>query len=99
VKGDIDFLDGQLKGEWGVQSQTRNGRIWVVSHDPVTAPARTLVYDRDAKSLRELYVARPALIGAPLPTICPLEIRSRDGMTLVSYLALPAGSESAHAMA
>ena len=93
VKGDIDFLDGQLKGEWGVQSQTRNGRIWVIGHDPVTAPARTLVFDRDAKSLTELYVARPALIGAPLPTICPLEIRSRDGMTLVSYLALPAGSD------
>jgi dipeptidyl aminopeptidase/acylaminoacyl peptidase len=93
VKPDIDFLNANLKGEWGVQSQTRDNRLWLVAHDPITAPARAVLYDRNAKTLTELYVSRPALAGAPLPEICPVEIKSRDGLTLVSYLALPPGSD------
>ncbi|HET7402682.1 MAG TPA: S9 family peptidase [Usitatibacter sp.] len=93
VKPDVDFLDAKLKGTWAVQSQTRDNRLWVVGHDPVTAPARALLYDRSTKSLTELYVARPKLAGVTLPEVCPVEIKSRDGLTLVSYLSLPPGSD------
>lgn len=94
VKADIEFLNANLPGQWGVQSQTRDNRIWLIGNDPVTAPARVMVYDRDAKTLTELYVARPKLAGAPLPEVCPVEIKSRDGLTLVSYLTLPKGSDA-----
>ncbi|MFN8946915.1 MAG: S9 family peptidase [Alphaproteobacteria bacterium] len=93
VQADIDFLNRSLKGQWGVQGQTRDNNVWIIGSDPVTAPSRALVYDRKAKTLSELYVGRPALAGAPLPQVCPVEIKSRDGLTLVSYLALPAGSD------
>ena len=96
VQKDIDFLNTSLKGQWFVQSQTRNGRIWVVGNDPVTAPVRAMLYDRDAKTLTELYVGRPALVGKALPAMCPVQIRSRDGLTLVSYLTLPVGSDAAY---
>ncbi len=75
-------------------SQTRSNRIWLVGNDPITSPGRVMVYDRDAKSVKELYVSRPALAGAPLPVVCPVEIKSRDGLTLVSYLTLPVGSDA-----
>lgn len=94
VKADIDYLNANLKGEWGVQSQTRDGQVWLVGNDPVTSPARTMVYDRKAKSLTLLYVSRPALEGQPLPAVCPVEIKSRDGLTLVSYLTLPVGTDA-----
>ena len=94
IRSDIEFLNRSLKGQWGVQSQTRDNNVWIIGHDPVTAPSRALVYDRKAKTLTELYVGRPALSGAPLPEVCPVEIKSRDGLTLVSYLTLPAGSDT-----
>jgi len=94
VKADIDFLNSRLEGRWGVQSQTRANAIWLIGNDPVTAPARVLVYDREAKDLAELYVGRPALVGAALPAVCPVEIKARDGLTLVSYLTLPVGSDA-----
>ena len=93
VKADIDYLNAKLEGEWGVQSQTRDNQVWLVAHDPVTAPPRIMVYDRKSKGLTELYVSRPKLVGMPLPTVCPVEIKSRDGLTLVSYLTLPVGSD------
>ncbi len=93
IKADVDFLNANLKGDWGVQSQTRDNKLWLVGEDPVTAPARTLLYDRATKSLTELYVTRPKLAGVRLPAVCPVEIKSRDGLTLVSYLTLPVGSD------
>ena len=94
VKADIDFLNSNLKGQWSVQSQTRANKIWLIGNDPITSPARVMVYDREARSLKELYVGRPALVGAPLPAVCPVEIKARDGLTLVSYLTLPVGTDA-----
>ena len=93
VKADIEYLDANLKGQWGVQSQTRDGSVWLVGHDAITSPARVVVYDRKARSLTQLYVGRPRLEGLALPPMCPVEIKSRDGLTLVSYLSLPVGSD------
>ena len=93
IKADIDFLNSRLKGQWTVQSQTRANKIWLIGNDPIVSPARVMVYDRDAKSLTELYIGRPALAGKALPAVCPVEIRARDGLMLVSYLTLPVGSD------
>jgi len=94
VKADIDFLDASLKGQWTVQSQTRANDVWLIGNDPVTSPAKVMVYDRKAKRLTELYVGRPALAKAALPPMCPVEIQSRDGLTLVAYLTLPVGADA-----
>lgn len=94
IQPDVDFLNANLKGDWSVQSQTRDDKLWLIAHDPVTAPARTLLYDRDTRQLTELYVTRPKLAGVRLPQVCPVEIKARDGLTLVSYLTLPAGSDN-----
>ncbi len=44
--------------------------------------------------LTRLFSTRPALDGKPLAPMHPLELRSRDGKTLVSYLTLPPGSDA-----
>jgi dipeptidyl aminopeptidase/acylaminoacyl peptidase len=89
----LAFLRERLDGEFGVQSRTEADDKWLVWHDPLTGPTRALLYDRVAGTLEEFYVTRPELEGAPLRPMHPVEIPSRDGLTLVSYLTLPPGSE------
>ena len=93
VKGDLDFLRRRLKGEFSVSSRTRADDRWIVAEDPVTAPSSAYLYDRKAKALTKLYTSRPELEGAPLAAMHPVEIKTRDGLTMVSYLTLPVGSD------
>ena len=94
VKADLDFLKSKLQGEIGVLSRTEADDRWVVGVDPVTSPAAAYLYDRKSKALTRLYVSRPELEGVPLAAMHPVEIRTRDGLNMVSYLTLPPGSDA-----
>ena len=94
VKASLDWLRTQLEGDFGVQSRTDDDSKWIVWNDPLIAPTRTLIYDREAGTLEEFYVTRPELRGAPLQPMHPVEIKARDGLTLPSYLTLPPGSDA-----
>jgi dipeptidyl aminopeptidase/acylaminoacyl peptidase len=89
----LDFLRDKLPGDFSVMSRTDEDDIWIVGNDPLTAPSRTFIYDRKAGTLEEIYVTRPELEGAPLQPMQTLEIASRDGLTLPSYLTLPPGCD------
>lgn len=88
------FLRAELEGEFGISSRTDDDRKWIVANDPVVKPAASYLYDRDAGTLTLLYVTRPELADAPLRPMHMLEIKSRDGLTLPSYLTLPPGTDS-----
>lgn len=88
------FLRGKLEGEFGIASRTDDDRKWIVANDPVFRPAASYLYDRDAGTLTQLYVSRPELADAPLRPMHTLELKSRDGLTLPSYLTLPPGTDS-----
>ena len=90
----LAFLDSKLDGEFGVQSRTQDDSKWIVWNDPLTAPTATYIYDRKAGTLTHFYTTRPELEGAPLQPMHPVEIASRDGLTLPSYLTLPPGSDA-----
>ncbi|MBD3729731.1 MAG: S9 family peptidase [Sphingomonadales bacterium] len=94
IKASLDFLDSKLEGEFGVQSRTQDDSKWIVWNDPVTSPSKTYIYDRTAGTLTEFYTTRPELAGAPLQPMHALELKSRDGLTLPSYLTLPPGSDA-----
>lgn len=93
VKGSLDWLKTKLNGDISVTSRTRADDKWLVANDPVTAPPKVYLYDRTARTLTEFYTSRPELEGAPLVAMHPVEITARDGLTLPSYLTLPAGSD------
>ena len=57
------------------------------------APA-TYLYDRKAKKVTRLFVTRPELQGLTLADMHAEKIRTRDGLTEVSYLSLPPGSDA-----
>ncbi|MEL7728958.1 S9 family peptidase [Citromicrobium bathyomarinum] len=90
----LKFLEANLEGEFGISSRTEDDTKWIVGNDPVVAPAKSYLFDREAGTLTQLYVTRPELEGAPLQPMHALELKSRDGLTLPSYLTLPPGSDS-----
>jgi dipeptidyl aminopeptidase/acylaminoacyl peptidase len=93
VKADLDFLQSSLKGEIGINSRTHADDLWVVTVDTVTAPPAAYLYDRARRTLAQLYVTRPELVGARLAAMHPVEIASRDGLVQTAYLTLPPGSD------
>jgi dipeptidyl aminopeptidase/acylaminoacyl peptidase len=94
VEADLAFLNSKLKGEINVTSRTYADDLWTVGVDPVTGPPVLYLYNRKAKTLKQIYVTRPELVGAKLSPMHPLEIKTRDGLTEVSYLTLPPGSDA-----
>ena len=97
AQADIDFLDRQLTGDFRVTSRSNDDARWIVVEEAPTTPARTYLYERGDRAHRRLSLLfrdRPALEQAPLQAMTPVEINARDGLTLVSYLTLPAGSDA-----
>ena len=93
VAADLAFLKSKLPGEFVITSRTLNDDKWTVGVASSTMSSSTWLYDRKAKTVAKLFASRPALDGLPLSKMHPIEIRSRDGMTLVSYLTLLPGSD------
>ncbi|NBB26157.1 alpha/beta fold hydrolase [Porphyrobacter sp. SLTP] len=89
----LAWLRERLEGEFSVQSRTDDDSVWIIANDPLTKPVRTFIYDRVTQTLIPFYVSRPELEGAPLQPTHPVEIASRDGLTLPCYLTLPPGSD------
>ncbi|MEM9531080.1 MAG: S9 family peptidase [Pseudomonadota bacterium] len=91
---DLAFLDDQLAGEFAVISATDDLERMVVYAESAEAPGVYFMYDREAQTLTEMFATRPELADASLQPMYPVEIPSRDGLTLVSYLTLPPGSDT-----
>ncbi len=94
LRADIEFLNRNAGGAWSVSSQSQDNRLWTIGVDRVTEPYAYHLYDRGQKTLTSLFTTRPALEGKPLAAMYPRELKSRDGLTLVSYLTLPPGSDT-----
>ncbi|MDZ4137303.1 MAG: S9 family peptidase [Erythrobacter sp.] len=94
IGASLAWLGERLDGDFGVSSRTDDDQTWIVWNDPLTQPVSTYIYDRTAKTLTPFYTSRPALSGMPLQVMHGLEIPSRDGLTLPSYLTLPPGSDA-----
>lgn len=93
AQADLDFLDQQLTGEFAVVSRSNDDSRWIVTEEGPVTPARSHLYDRASRRLSLLFRHRPGLDGAPLQSMTPVEIEARDGLTLVTYLTLPVGSD------
>ncbi len=97
AQADIEFLDNQLTGDFRVASRSADDARWIVIEEGPTTPTRTHLYDRSDRTNRRLSLLfrhRPGLETAPLQPMTPIEIEARDGLTLVSYLTLPVGSDA-----
>lgn len=97
IAKDIEALKRALGPGFDVTSRTLDDRKWIVVVDDPVDALSTHLYDRDSGRVTKLFDQRPQLADAPLAPMVPLEIRARDGLTLVSYLTLPRGSDTKRA--
>jgi dipeptidyl aminopeptidase/acylaminoacyl peptidase len=93
VAEDFKVLGGVAEGDIEVASRTLDDRHWIVAFLQDDGPLRYYHYDRDTKQARFLFTNRKELEGLPLVKMHPVVIKSRDGLDLVSYLSLPAGTD------
>jgi acylaminoacyl-peptidase len=91
VQNELALIKAQLPDhDFTVQSQTDDGRRWIVASYSAQQPATYHLLDRDRAALTELFTARPELKPYRLAPMHAVEAKSRDGLRLVSYLTLPA---------
>jgi dipeptidyl aminopeptidase/acylaminoacyl peptidase len=94
IAADLRKLAEIGPGEASINARTLDDRTWIVAYSAAEKPVEYYRYDRaDGGKLNRLFSGRPALEGKPLVPMWPLEIKSRDGKTLVSYLTLPAHAD------
>lgn len=94
IKGDLDFLAAQLDGEINVVSRTLDDRHWIIALTAADAGVRYYRYARDGQTVTHWFDTRPELTDYTLSPMHPVEIPARDGLTLVSYLTVPADSDA-----
>jgi dipeptidyl aminopeptidase/acylaminoacyl peptidase len=92
IATDLKFLQDAGKGEPTVGTRDLADKTWVVNFSSDTKAVAYFLFHREAKKLTHLFDARPELEKFTLSEMKPVVIPSRDGLELVSYLTLPAGS-------
>ncbi|MBM4112426.1 MAG: S9 family peptidase [Phycisphaerae bacterium] len=90
IAKEFDALKKLDAGDFDVVDRTNDDSKWVVLYRQDVGPARWWLWDRTAGKGVFLGTARPSLEGMPLQPMKPVEITSRDGLVLPSYLTLPA---------
>ncbi|WP_246207704.1 alpha/beta hydrolase family protein [Bradyrhizobium rifense] len=91
VAGELDLIKARLPDDaFHVESQSDDGRRWIVAGHAPDQPVTYHLLDRDKQTLTELFTARPELKPYRLAPMQEVQGKSRDGLTLVSYLTLPA---------
>jgi dipeptidyl aminopeptidase/acylaminoacyl peptidase len=83
-------LDG---GEPQITSRTLDDKTWIVATTSEQHPGRYYVWDRGKQKATFLFSVRPELEQQPLVKLWPVQIKARDGLTLVSYLSLPISAD------
>ena len=93
IDPDVAYLRTIADGDVEVVSRTLDDRYWIVAYVIDNGPVRYYRYDRERRAAQFLFTNRKDLDGLPLTRMHPAVIPSRDGLHLVSYYTLPAGSD------
>ncbi|HWO18265.1 MAG TPA: S9 family peptidase [Kofleriaceae bacterium] len=95
IERDLAAL-GKLDGGGGeaiISSRTLDDKWWIVITTSEQRPGRYYLWDRAKQQAAFLFSSRPELEKQPLVKMWPVQIKARDGLTLVSYLSLPAAAD------
>lgn len=91
---ELEFLRSELpEGEIGLPSQTRDGRLALVSLSRDVDPGTIYLFDRQERTLKELYRSRPDIPVEEMAEMKPIRYTARDGLEIPAYLTLPNGVE------
>jgi dipeptidyl aminopeptidase/acylaminoacyl peptidase len=92
VQADFDGIAKLNPGDFTIVNRTEKDDRWLVAFTSDRGPVSWWTWDRATKKGTILFTAQPKLEGLALAEMKPVAIRSRDGLTLNSYLTLPVGA-------
>jgi dipeptidyl aminopeptidase/acylaminoacyl peptidase len=93
IRPDLDALGALSDGELQIVSRTRDDRTWIVAFEHDDGPVRYWIWNRDEQTGRYLFSHRPELEDLELASMRGVEIPTRDGLSMPSYLTVPVGSK------
>jgi dipeptidyl aminopeptidase/acylaminoacyl peptidase len=91
VQADFDGIGKLNPGDFTLVNRTEKDDRWLVAFTSDRGPVSWWTWDRATKKGTLLFTAQPKLEGLALAEMKPVAIKSRDGLTLNSYLTLPVG--------
>ena len=91
VQADYDAIAKLAPGDFTIVNRTTADDAWLVAFTSDRGPVAYYRWDRAVKKGTLLFTSQPKLEGLPLAAMKPVVIKSRDGLTLNSYLTLPVG--------
>jgi dipeptidyl aminopeptidase/acylaminoacyl peptidase len=90
IATDLANLEKLGGKDFDITDRTKDNRTWVVAFGaPADVPTYWL-WDRDSQTGKKLFTTWPALEGQPLVGMKGVEIATRDGLIMPSYVTLPA---------
>ncbi len=93
VKHDFEIVENNAEGFFRLVSRDDADSKWLFAQIVDDGPQEFWLYDRVKKTKTFLFSDFPELANYKLAKQIPVEIKSRDGLTLVSYLTVPVGLE------
>ncbi len=94
IEPDIARLTELNEGDFEVISRSGDDKNWIVAYEQDAGPVAYYLWNRDGQTGRFLFTNRPELESLQLSHMTPVEIETRDGLTMTAYLTLPAGVKS-----
>ncbi len=76
-----------------ITSMSRDGHLAIVYTGSDREPGSFYLFDTQKKTVRYLVGVRPWIKPEQMATVEPIEVKTRDGMTLHGYVTLPNGTE------
>ncbi len=93
IAGDLKLLHGLLPGDIEIADRTLDDTRWIVLASAAEQPGTYYLYERGKGTVSELFTTRPELKMHRLAPMRADAVRARDGLELVAYLTLPAGTD------
>src|SRR6266496_1498751 len=89
LKVDFEMISREVPGFIDLVSRDNADHVRIVASRRSDAPATYYKFDRDTKKMNQLFTENPALAKFALAPKKPVIIKTRDGLEMVSYLAIP----------
>ncbi|MFZ5863626.1 MAG: S9 family peptidase [Nitrospirota bacterium] len=93
IRKDFDAIRGLHHGDASIMSRDHADHTWIVAFTSDREPTAFFAYDRRSTRGRLLFHSKPDLLNFTLAPMEPLDLTSRDGLTLRGYLTYPPGPE------
>ncbi|MBD3298256.1 MAG: prolyl oligopeptidase family serine peptidase [candidate division Zixibacteria bacterium] len=90
---DFEAIRDITPGEFSIVSRDLEDDTWLIAYSSDVKPTQYYSFDRNTKQGTYLFTTRPELEEYTLAPMTFVEIESRDGLTLPSFLTLPVGIE------